>query len=238
MMKPVLSVVLSAVVLAAIAVSPVSQAAPVGPARPIPSASAQTRNSAVVYYKPSANGSDTTIYANDKARATLKCVTSTRATFSLVVQGVKAYCKLTGSTMLKAPLLCPGAGAELVTDDKLPPAVQNGQSDRCLKANAPVGVPSSYFAPVCGTNATGGGFGLVVRPGADTCEKRLVSVTLQSPGAAEGVGLLFLSTLVQKPDAPPAEPQPLQPQIDAKSVTCPSGSTLEVDGNAVVCKRG
>jgi hypothetical protein len=236
-MKRVASAAVSVVVLAMVSASHAKPPTPAPAKTPSAPASGKTMTT---YYKPTKGGTNTTPYTNDKASATVRCVTSSQPnkTYSLVVRGEKAYCRLLSYTVYTAPVLCQATGAQLVTDDKLPSAVQAAaaKADKCLKASVPPDVASSYVDPVCGTNFTGAGFTRVVKPGADTCEKTFAYLYLQEPGSLEGYDVWTSPSLVQTPGGP-TEP-PLTPtQTDAKSVSCPAGSTLQQDGNGVFCVR-
>jgi hypothetical protein len=230
------------VVLGVVPASYAKPSAPTPLKRVLPPAVNAPANAVAGFYKPSAAGNDTTAYAGDnKAGATLTCVTSSQPdkSYAVAVANGKAYCKLLNTFTYTAPVLCPGTGAQLVLDDKLPADLQAtaAKADMCLKANAPAGAASSYVAAICGSNSTGSGFSRVAKPGADTCEKQMSWLTLQVPGAAAGHAVVTCSTVVHSAQNPPRDPVATPAQIDSSSVRCPAGSTLELEGNGVLCKR-
>ncbi|MFO0676539.1 MAG: hypothetical protein U0169_08395 [Polyangiaceae bacterium] len=195
-----------------------------------------SRQNAVIYYKPSPVGSDTTTYPNDRTAASVTCVEN----FSLVVvEGRHAYCKRFASTTMTVPLVCAGSGPSLVVDTAIPPLVRSktADADQCLKADAPTDAAASYFAPICGQNSTGGGFGKVVRPGPDTCEKVISVLTIQRPGSPKGQNMVMSQTFISAPPALPTEPAPTAELLATTLVTCPANATLERDGASIVCRR-
>ena len=254
-MKRVASVVVCASVLGVVSASyakPPSAATPppaapppaAGPGKSIPGASASSSapssaapgKTVTIYYKPSADGMDTTAYNNNKAGALLKCNADAlpEKNFSVVLQDGKAYCKAVKINTATTALKC-APGGTLTVDDKFPPAVKAafGVSDKCYVTGAPADVAASYGPVDCAIDNTGSGHIPIAKPGADTCEKIFNYIVLQTPGAAPGAGVVTSQSAIG------AGKVPVVPQatLDAKSVKCPAGSALEQDGNGVVCKK-
>lgn len=189
---------------------------------------------AAVYYRPSKDGTDTTPYPNDKGGAALSCKGTSDANTNFVIATAngRAFCKNPVADVRTAAVLCP-EGGQLTSDDKYPPPVKGtlGSADACLRAGAPVQTAESYYTPSCATDSTGSGFLRQIKPGADTCEKTINRMRLQTPG--DNGNILTLPTKI----GPAAEIQPTPEQIESRSVRCPANATLETFGNAVVCKR-
>ena len=172
-----------------------------------------------LYYKPNWKGNDTKTYAR-KADASVFC---TDRKFTLSVENGLAYCHASNSTVHTAPVICVN-NTTLYTTDQLPQAMRDkfGMADKCLKAGANADNPANYYPPGCGTDSTGGGFSVVVKPGADTCEKTLTHEDVMTPGIATFPNQHFL-------------PQDL---IERLAVRCPANSALELENMMVTCKVG
>ncbi|MFO0663203.1 MAG: hypothetical protein U0174_04590 [Polyangiaceae bacterium] len=172
-----------------------------------------------LYYKPNWKGNDTKTYAR-KEDAAVFCVDRK---FTLSVQDGLAYCHATSSTVHTAKVLCVN-NMTLYTTDQLPAAVRNkfGMADKCLKAGKNADDPANYLDPSCGTDSTGGGFLVVQKPGADTCEKTLTHEDVMTPGSDRFPNQHFL-------------PQDL---IERYAIRCPPNSAMELENMMVTCKVG
>jgi hypothetical protein len=230
-MKRAVAVVVGVAILGVI---PVSQARPKAPSTADDSSSAPGV-APTVYYKPSKDGSNTTPSA-DKTVVTLACQPNAQQPsfgFAIVIANGQAYCRAALADVDLAQVVCE-AGGTLKTDDQFAPAVKAAfkLADACLKGSSPADAPASYFEPTCGTSSTGSGHVRRIKAGADSCEKVINRMKLQTPGDTGNV--LTLPTVI----GAGKEIVPTQAQIDSKSLKCPAGATLEQSGNGAVCKKG
>lgn len=130
----------------------------------------------------------------------------------------RGFCERTETEIESKRPGCPSGWGYLIQDDQLVPAVKAkfGKADQCFNSSKKKEDVASYVAPNCiiGPNGVTGGFVLVVKDGADACERpREVQKNASLTGGT------------------PIAVNQITPDMFVKSITagCPGGSSLYVD---------
>lgn len=178
----------------------------------------------VAYFKPSTVDKPETASYNAQPQATLRCPaayqlrTTTITNNPSVGPAPRGFCERTETEIESKRPGCPSGWGYLIPDDQLVPAVKAkfGKADQCFNSSKKKEDVASYVAPNCiiGPNGVTGGFVLVVKDGADACERpREVQKNASLTGGS------------------PIAVNQITPDMFVKSITagCPGGSSLYVD---------